>query len=54
VTRVVARLKQEGILDTRRGAIIVLKPRKLHALSCDCSSLVADHYSLVMRGLHDA
>jgi CRP-like cAMP-binding protein len=54
VTRVVARLKQEGILDTRRGAIIVLKPRKLHALSCDCSSLVADHYSLVMRGLHAA
>jgi len=52
VTRVVARLKQEGILDTRRGAIIVLKPRKLDALACDCSSLVNEHYSLVMRGLH--
>jgi CRP-like cAMP-binding protein len=51
VTRIVARLKQEGILDTRRGAIIVLKPRKLQALACDCSTLTGDHYNLVMRSL---
>jgi CRP-like cAMP-binding protein len=51
VTRIIARLKQEGILDTRRGAIIVLKPQKLQTLSCDCSALIADHYSLVLRNL---
>ncbi|HEY1124827.1 MAG TPA: Crp/Fnr family transcriptional regulator [Sphingobium sp.] len=51
VTRVVARLKQEGILDTRRGAIIVNKPKKLGALSCDCSTLAAEHYGLVMEHL---
>jgi CRP-like cAMP-binding protein len=52
VTRIIARLKDEGIVTTRRGGIIVQKPRKLRALSCDCSSLIADHFSLVMRGVY--
>ena len=54
VTRVVARLRQEGIVETKRGAIIVQKPRKLQSLSCDCSTLVSEHYDLVMRGLRNA
>ena len=52
VTRIIARLKDEGIVTTRRGGIIVQKPRKLRALSCDCSSLIADHFSQVMRGIY--
>jgi CRP-like cAMP-binding protein len=52
VTRIIARLKKDGILATKRGGIIVLQPRKLRALSCDCSSLVDDHYAAVMRGIY--
>lgn len=51
VTRIVARLKQQGIVETRRGAIVVMKPSKLHALSCECGGLIADHYNQLMRGL---
>ncbi len=52
VTRVIGRLKEEGILATRRGAIIVLRPRKLRTLSCDCSALVAAHFRAVLEGLY--
>ena len=40
------------LVTTRRGGIIVQKPRKLRGLSCDCSSLIADHFSHVMRGVY--
>jgi len=52
VTRVLARLKAQGIVATKRGAIIVHKPRQLRALSCDCSSIVADHFNQVMGGVY--
>lgn len=52
VTRIIGRLKDDGILATRRGAIIVLRPRKLRTLSCDCSALVAAHFRAVMAGLY--
>ncbi len=49
LTRVLARFKASGVLGTQRGAIIIHQPRKLRALSCDCSLLVTDHCDLVMR-----
>lgn len=52
VTRIIARLKAEGIVGTKRGAIVVLKPRRLRELSCDCSAAIADHFSAVMRGVY--
>ncbi|MBO9576373.1 MAG: Crp/Fnr family transcriptional regulator [Sphingobium sp.] len=52
VTRIIARLKEQGIVSTRRGGIIIEKPRKLRALSCDCQSLIADHCGQVMKGVY--
>ncbi len=49
LTRILARFKAQGILATRRGAIIVRQPARLHAMSCDCGGLIAEHFKLVMR-----
>jgi len=48
LTRILARFKAQGVLETRRGAILVQQPRKLRAMSCDCGSLIAAHFELVM------
>ncbi len=52
VTRVIARMKADGVIKTRRGAIrIVNRPRLAH-LSCDCNLLVAEHFETVLRGVY--
>jgi CRP-like cAMP-binding protein len=51
VARVMARLKDAGILDIARGHTLIRNPARLHAMSCECSALVDDHFQLVMRRL---
>lgn len=52
VTRIVARIKAEGIISTRRGGIRVHHRDRLIAMSCDCNRLVAQHFDQVLQGVY--
>ncbi len=48
LAQILSRLKAQGILDTRRGGVVIRQPRKLRGLSCECNAVIADHCKLVM------
>lgn len=51
-SRVIQTFKAEGILDTRRGAIIVRNPDALKGRSCLCNEAVKGHFEEVLRGVY--
>jgi CRP-like cAMP-binding protein len=52
VSRVIQVLKQQQVLDTRRGGLIVLDLEKLASLSCDCPDQVRRHFDEVLKGVY--
>lgn len=52
VTRIVARIKAEGIISTRRGGIHVNDRARLDRMSCDCNRMVANHFDRVLQGVY--
>ncbi len=52
VARVLARFREEGLIETKRGGITILDRAKLAAISCDCTELVVDHFETVLRGVY--
>lgn len=52
VSRVVGRLKEAGIITTRRGAIRIADAARLEGISCDCSTYVKDHFDTVLAGIY--
>jgi Crp-like helix-turn-helix domain len=51
-SRVILVLKEEGIVETRRGAILVRNRAALHRRSCRCDASVAAHFDDVLNGIH--
>ncbi|MCC6826854.1 MAG: Crp/Fnr family transcriptional regulator [Novosphingobium sp.] len=51
-SRVIQRLKREGLLRTRRGGLEVLDEDGLHARACSCNDLVKRHYDQVLAGVY--
>src|SRR5260370_9698971 len=49
-SRVIQTFKAEGILQTRRGSILVLDPDALRTRSCLCNEAVKSHFAEVLRG----
>lgn len=52
VSRVIGRLKDAGILNVRRGHIIVHDRKRLESRSCLCNETVKAHFNLVLRGVY--
>jgi len=52
VSRVIQTLKAEGILETRRGAILVRDRERLAARACLCNEAVKSHFEEVLRGVY--
>jgi hypothetical protein len=50
-SRVILALKEEGIVETRRGAILVRDRAALHCRSCRCDASVAAHFDDVLNGI---
>jgi hypothetical protein len=44
--------KAEGILDTRRGAILVRNRQALATRACNCNESVKSHFEEVLRGVY--
>ena len=51
-SRVIQTFKADGILETRRGAIVVRKRAALDARSCQCNESVKSHFEDVLRGVY--
>lgn len=51
-SRVIQTFKAEGVLETRRGAILVRNPEALRLRSCLCNEAVKNHFDEVLRGVY--
>jgi hypothetical protein len=52
VTRIVRQLRDEGVLDTRRGVFIVKDETALRQKSCRCTTSIEDHFDTVLHGIY--
>src|ERR1700723_3113871 len=53
-SRVIQTFKAEGVLQTRRGSIVVSDPDALRARACLCNESVKNHFGEVLRGVYPA
>lgn len=51
-SRVLQRLKADGLLRTRRGGIEVLDPVRLAARACTCNQRIDRHFQTVLGGIY--
>jgi len=51
-SRVVQSFKAEAVLETRRGALLVLDKDELQARSCLCNESVRNHFEEVLSGVY--
>jgi hypothetical protein len=51
-SRVIQAFKVEGVLETRRGSILVRNPEVLRKRSCLCNESVKNHFEEVLRGVY--
>ena len=51
-SRVIQTFKAEGVLETRRGSILVRDPDTLRLRSCLCNDAVKNHFEEVLRGVY--
>ena len=51
-SRVIQTFKAEGIVETRRGSILVRDPERLKLRACLCNESVKNHFEEVLRGVY--
>jgi hypothetical protein len=51
-SRVIQTFKAEGVLQTRRGSILVNNPEALRERSCHCNEAVKNHFEEVLKGVY--
>jgi DNA-binding FadR family transcriptional regulator len=51
-SRVIQVFKAEGVLETRRGSILVRNPDGLRLRACLCNESVKNHFEEVLRGVY--
>jgi DNA-binding transcriptional MocR family regulator len=50
VARVVGQLRDEGVIETRRGIFIIKDEAALHKRTCLCARTVENHFDIVLCG----
>jgi hypothetical protein len=51
-SRVIQTFKAEGVLQTRRGSILVSNPEAMRERSCQCNEAVKNHFEEVLKGVY--
>jgi DNA-binding transcriptional regulator YhcF (GntR family) len=51
-SRVIQTFKAEGVLETRRGSILVRNREALRIRACLCNECVKNHFEEVLRGVY--
>ena len=49
---VVRKLRDDGVITTRRGVFIVTDEAALRASSCACTTAIEDHFDTVLHGIY--
>jgi CRP-like cAMP-binding protein len=52
ISRVIGRFKREGILNVRRGCLVILSHEGLMQKSCACNDAVRAHFDRVLTGIY--
>lgn len=52
VSRVIAKLRDDKAIATRRGSFVILNPAKLRKLACTCTDAIEEHFDVVLRGIY--
>jgi Crp-like helix-turn-helix domain len=52
VARVVGQLREEGVLETRRGIFIVKDEAALRQKACRCTTAIENHFDSVLHGIY--
>ncbi|WP_439815449.1 Crp/Fnr family transcriptional regulator [Zavarzinia sp. CC-PAN008] len=52
VARVIARLRDDGVIATRRGTFRIVDEAGLRALSCSCTATISNHFDTVLHGIY--
>jgi CRP-like cAMP-binding protein len=52
ISRVIMSLKERGLLDTRRGRLVVMNFDELQSVACACNACVKRHFDDVLRGVY--
>ena len=50
VTRAVSRLREDGLIATRRGKVIIEDERALRERSCSCATSIESHFGAMLGG----
>ncbi len=51
-TRVLQDFKSRGMVETRRGSVLIRDVAALRKMSCGCNDLVRNHFNDVLRGVY--
>jgi hypothetical protein len=52
ISRILGSLKERGIIQTRRGSMVVADLDRLRAIACKCNDCVRRHFDDVLRGVY--
>jgi len=52
ISRVIGRYKQQGILDVRRGSLIINDRNSLEQHACRCNDAVRSHFDAILKGVY--
>ena len=52
VTRTVSKLREQGVIATRRGVFVVLDEAALRQQACGCTTAIEDHFDTVLHGIY--
>lgn len=54
VTQTVRKLREAGLITTRRGVFVVLDEAGLQRLACGCTTSIDHHFDVVLKGIYPA
>ncbi len=52
VSRVLGGMRKDGVIDTRRGYLVIRNLPALKAMSCSCNAAIEDHFDTVLHGIY--
>lgn len=52
ISRVLGTMRDAGIVESRRGTMIIRDPGALKGLSCKCSLAIENHFDAVLHGIY--
>jgi Crp-like helix-turn-helix domain len=54
VSRVMGQLRDEGVIETRRGIFIIKDESALRQKTCGCTTAIENHFDTVLHGIYPA